>query len=138
MIEISHEDWISEACKRYQVPLKISFKCPVCGHSATVEEYSAAGAKDGQVGFVCIGRFNDKNTKSAFGGTYRDVPGGPCNYTGGGLIRLNPVRVIFKDGTHADYFDFTDSPLCEDEKYKSGSPDEHHCSSGDSRHLPRK
>lgn len=128
MITIKHEDWINEALKRYQNPQNISFRCPVCGHSATVSEYSDVGAKDGQIGFVCIGRFLVAH-KKAFGSSHKNIPNGPCDYTGGGFFRLNPVRVVFKDGTTSDYFDFSDSPLAENDKYKEKTSDEHHCPS---------
>lgn len=134
MITIKHEDWINEAMERYPNSSKISFKCPVCGHSATLEEYKLAGAKDGQIGFVCIGRFLNAH-KKAFGSSHENVPNGPCDYSGGGLFRLNPIRVLFKDGTHSDYFDFSDNPLSEDPKYRE-SPEEHHCPSGKTDTCP--
>ncbi len=62
------------------------FKCPVCGHVASVADYKNAGAPDGAVGFSCIGRYVGAK-REAFGGTGP----GPCNYAGGGLFKLNPV-----------------------------------------------
>jgi hypothetical protein len=32
--------------------------------------------------------------------------GGPCNYAGGGLFRLNPVTVVDPDGIENHAFDF--------------------------------
>ena len=73
------------------------FRCPVCGHAACGEEYLAAGAPEGAVGFSCIGRWMD-GARSAFGGSGP----GPCDYAGGGLFGLNPVHVIGA----GDFFEF--------------------------------
>lgn len=112
MIKITHEKWFEEATKRYGTNFKkISFKCPVCGFNATVQDYIDAGASPGQVGFVCIGRFySAENCKKAFGDKNKNKPG-PCDYTGGGLFKLNPVEVIHTDGTISCFFNFSDDPL---------------------------
>lgn len=127
-IEISHEEWIKEALSRNENTLFVKFKCPVCGHVATGQEYLDAGATEGAIGFVCIGRFLKTSMVSdAFGG--RKVKKGPCNYTGGGLFRLNPITVKFQDGTTADFFDFAENPLADNPKYNpeiKSSPDNHH------------
>ncbi len=67
--------------------MKWRFVCPACGHVASVQDYKDAAAPQGAVGFSCIGRFLP-DPREAFG----SGPG-PCNYAGGGLIRLNPVDV---------------------------------------------
>lgn len=127
-IKISHEDWVKEALSRNENPLQVKFKCPVCGYIATGQEYLDNGATEGAIGFVCIGRFKHSGMISdAFGG--RKVKHGPCNYTGGGLFRLNPITVIFQDGTEKDFFDFAENPLANNPKYNSeikSSPDNHH------------
>jgi len=33
----------------------------------------------------------------------------PCNYTGGGLIGINPITIIYPDGEKHNFFDFADS-----------------------------
>lgn len=109
-MEITHENWIEEAKKRYKKSDDIAFKCPLCGYVATVKEWKDGGADEREIGFSCIGRcvgvkreaFDSKSKK------------GPCNYTGGGLLQFNPVKVIFDDGNTASYFDFADEPLCGD------------------------
>lgn len=63
------------------------FVCPCCKHVATVGDWMAAGAPEGAVAFSCVGRWTGAK-REAFG----DGPG-PCNYAGGGLFKLNPVRV---------------------------------------------
>ena len=72
------------------------FVCPVCGHVQSVKDYKDAGAPVGAVAFSCIGRYL-KVSRDAL----RETGKGPCNYTGGGLLKLNPVEV---DGER--YFDF--------------------------------
>ena len=90
---ISIEDWRAEGEARYgKDKLKWRFKCPSCGYVQSVEDYRDAGAPEGHVAFSCIGRSlpdrQEMGTKE----------GGPCNYAGGGLIRLNPVVVVTPDG----------------------------------------
>lgn len=79
--------------------MKWAFVCPSCGHVQTVADYKAAGAPEGGVAFSCIGRYTGATQEL---GTKQ---GGPCNYAGGGLFRLNPVGVIFED-TKRDVFEF--------------------------------
>lgn len=111
-IEITYKTWLEEAKKRYKTSKEIRFKCPVCGHIATVAEYDEAGAPNGAIGFSCIGRYlNAGPIKRAFGNESKHKLPGPCDYTGGGLIGLNPIRVIFDDGSDSTFFDFADDPL---------------------------
>jgi len=105
--ELTHNEWIGEAQILFGTdPAQWAFRCPVCKHVATVQDYKNAGAPEGAVGFSCIGRWMDK-PENAF-----DVPAGetaqkgPCNYAGGGLIRLNPVTVAFPDGGKRQVFEF--------------------------------
>lgn len=67
------------------------FVCPSCGHVASVAEYKAAGAENA-IGYSCIGRWTGATQKAFAKGT------GPCDYAGGGLIGINPVRVVSEDG----------------------------------------
>jgi len=92
----SREAWIEEGVRRFGEVKKMAFVCPVCGHIATVQEWHDAGGDEG-VAFSCIGRWLDKK-KSAFrsGGTEK----GPCDYTGGGLLRFNPIEVTIDGEVH--------------------------------------
>lgn len=103
---ITYEKWKEEAKKRYP-DNNIVFVCPACGHRQSVKDYKAAGAPEGTWGFSCIGRFIKKENRRAFGGKGK----GPCDYAGGGLLPINPVCVIFEDGTLHTVFDFADEPL---------------------------
>ena len=94
---ITAAEWRADAVRRFgDDEMQWAFECPICKHVATVSEYQAAGAPVGAVGFSCIGRWM-KSARDAFGG---EGPG-PCNYTGGGLFRLNPVTVIDGDREHS-------------------------------------
>lgn len=64
------------------------WRCPICKHVATTAEYQAAGAPEAAVGFNCIGRYTGAKRTM-----YDAGQPGPCNYTGGGLFHLNPVRI---------------------------------------------
>ena len=99
-------EWQAEAQRRFgNDSAKWAFVCPICKHVATVDDYRKAGAPEGAVGFSCIGRWVP-NSRVAFGGEGK----GPCNYTGGGLFKLNPVRVIDPEGEEHQMFDFADAP----------------------------
>lgn len=80
------------------------FVCPCCGYIASAADYKDAGAPEGAVGFSCIGRWWDE-ARDAF-----DAGPGPCNYAGGGLIRVSPIEV---EGNY--YFDFDRTALKEKE-----------------------
>jgi hypothetical protein len=107
-MEIAHKDWIEEAKKRYETSDDIAFKCPSCGHIATVKEWKDAGADEGEIGFSCIGRRIGAKREALDSQSKK----GPCNYAGGGLIRLNPVKIVFDEGNATSVFDFADDPLC--------------------------
>lgn len=89
---VSLQEYFDECIDRFG-PNRDNWKfvCPSCGHVASVADYKAAGAQDA-IGFSCIGRWTGA-TQQAF----QEGPG-PCNYAGGGLICLNPVRVVSPDG----------------------------------------
>lgn len=100
----THEAWLAEARRRFGDDARTwSFLCPVCGWRASVQDWKAAGAPEGAVAFSCVGRWRP-NPRDAFGGE----GAGPCNYAGGGLFALNPVRVTMPDGTHHDVFQFAE------------------------------
>ena len=99
--ELTHAEWKKEAVALFGAdPLKWRFVCPLCGHVASVQDYRDAGAEEGLVAFSCIGRAlgSDKHLG--------DKSGGPCNYAGAELFRLNPVTVVFEDGTKSEFFEF--------------------------------
>jgi hypothetical protein len=104
LIEISHADWIARAKELFgDDPLAWRFVCPSCGYVASIADYKAAGAPRSAVAFNCIGRYTGATQEIGTQG------GGPCNYTGGGLFRLNPVTVRFEDSAKAQVFAFAEA-----------------------------
>lgn len=86
---MSLAEWHAEATKRFGPnPLHWRFVCPSCGHVASVRDWKDAGAEENDVAFSCVGRHLNAGGDKTF-----KKEGGPCNYAGGGLFRLNPVRV---------------------------------------------
>lgn len=93
----SVEEWRAEAERLFgDDPLKWKFECPSCGHVASVDDWRLAGAKESHAAFSCVGRFLPKAT------TFGKRPG-PCDYAGGGLLRINPVSI---GGREARFFQF--------------------------------
>lgn len=102
------QEWRKEAAARYgEDSLAWKFRCPCCGTVASVQDYKDAGGNPGAVAFNCIGRVKGAQ-REAF---EAEKKAGPCNYTGGGLFRLNPIIVIAEDGEKMEVFDFADRPL---------------------------
>jgi hypothetical protein len=60
---------------------------------------------EGAVAFSCVGRYSGANGE-AFNSKKL---GRPCNYAGGGLFKLNPVRVVDGEGKEHDVFAFADA-----------------------------
>lgn len=100
------EEWKAEAVRRFGTdPMSWKFVCPSCGHVASVKDWRDLGASEGEVAFSCVGR----HVESASAAFKKD--GGPCNYAGGGLFRLNPVKVVFEDDPQhpRETFDFAEA-----------------------------
>ena len=79
------------------------FVCPSCGHVASAPDWKAVGMTPGQVAFSCVGS-GMKKAADAFGGK----GSGPCNYAGGGLIRIGRVCIVELPDTY--FFDFAGLP----------------------------
>lgn len=93
---MTKKEWAAKGEKLFgKDQMKWKFVCPSCGHIASVQDYKDAGAGSGAVAFSCIGRYLKKPNEAFQQGK------SPCNYAGGGLIRINPLEV---DGE--GYFDF--------------------------------
>lgn len=107
LLETSHKtmtqaEWIAEGTRRFgEFGLAWRFVCPSCGHVATPKDWRDAGAPEGAIAFSCVGRYLGAKGDNSF---KRD--GGPCNYAGGGLFKLNPVRVIDDEGKEHNVFAF--------------------------------
>lgn len=84
------------------------FICPICKTPQTAQDFINAGVPEADaktsIAVECIGRWLP-NSEKAFGEKKRKK-GVPCNYAGYGLFKLNPVPVLFEDGTVFNAFDF--------------------------------
>lgn len=88
--EFTLDEWNAEGTKLFgDDKMKWAFKCPSCGHVATVSDWKDAGAPEGAVAFSCVGRYLSGPRRDFLNGSGE----GPCNYAGGGLFKLNPVTV---------------------------------------------
>lgn len=90
MRELTFEQWNEEGERRFGTDrAKWRFVCPVCKHVASAQDWRDAGAPEGALAFSCVGRWLEAPRRA-----FEDSGVGPCNYAGGGLFRLNPVRVV--------------------------------------------
>ena len=97
---MTQEQWRAEAVELFGPdPMDWKFVCPSCGHVASVRDWKDAGATEGEAAFSCVGRHLNADDKNTF-----QKKGGPCQYAGGGLFKLNPVKV---DG-HENVFAFAE------------------------------
>ena len=102
---LTHTEWLAEAKQRFGSQSgKWRFVCPSCKVETTVDEWQAAGAPEGAVAFSCIGRFTGGEGTMDQG----KAPKQPCNYTGGGLFKLNPVEVTDDGGVKHMLFEFAE------------------------------
>lgn len=100
-VPMTVDEWRAEALRLFGPDeMKWRFKCPACGHEASVQDWKDAGASSKQVAFSCVGRHME-DPRDAF-----SRGPGPCNYAGGGLFGLNPMKVdgqsLFAFGAPAD------------------------------------
>ncbi|GAX38929.1 VVA0879 family protein [Nodularia sp. NIES-3585] len=88
---MTRDEWLLEGQTLFgKDVLQWKFRCPCCGHIATVEDYKKAGAPESAVGFSCVGRWMELRKEAFDDKDKRDIP---CNYSGGGLINISPVEV---------------------------------------------
>ncbi len=109
--KMTSREWQAEAVKRFGKDSKQwKFVCPTCKHVQSLQDFIDTGMDAWEarrmIGFSCIGRVT-KDAKDAFDAL---AGKGPCNYAGGGLFRLNPVKVTQEDGTEHELFDFAEAP----------------------------
>lgn len=104
--KISHDEWLEEGIDLFGSDVKTwRFVCPVCGHVQTIQDFLDKTNLDKDtigtvIGFSCIGRWIEGSRESLTG-----EGKGPCDYAGGGLMRLNPIHVE-RDGKTQQAFDF--------------------------------
>jgi len=110
--KLTHAEWLAEGKRRFGEDFnKWRFVCPVCGFVQSVQDYKDAGAPQDAVAFSCVGRWR-KDAQDAMTASPAFVTKAkPCNYAGGGLFRLNPITVVFDDGTESQAFAFEGEEL---------------------------
>jgi len=93
IIEMTHEEWKQRGRELFgDDPKEWRFVCPSCGHVQTFNDFLALDMVpedvEKYVGFSCIGRFDGHGDTDICSGK------SPCNYTAGGLLNINPIKVI--------------------------------------------
>lgn len=115
-IKILHKEWEEMGTKLFgEDQMKWKFTCPVCGHIASMQDYKDAGAPQEEVAVSCIGRWTGIKRKLDDSGNSN---GHPCDYSGYGLFKLNPVKVIFEDGKENNIFNFSETCMTNEELKK--------------------
>lgn len=104
MRKISVEEFQAELkAQGVSSPDHVAVKCPACGtvqSKALLKDQGCPEDKiEGQIGFSCVGRWNDAGPPPRKGDdTPRDPPG--CNWTLGGLLSLHELEVTRGDENH--------------------------------------
>ena len=98
---MTYQEWKTEAISKFgEDPKDWKFVCPVCKYAQSIgdfEEQTKLTREEIErvIGFSCIGRWLDPSPPES-----KKSKGGPCNYAGGGLFRLNPVKIELEGETH--------------------------------------
>ncbi len=101
---LTKEEWVAEGQRRFGPAVsRWRFVCPSCNHVASVADWIEAKAPEEAVAFSCIGRWTGAPGSNTFGRA-----GGPCQYAGGGLFKLNPVLVVDENGKDHQVFAFAE------------------------------
>ena len=102
------EEWHREGEQRFgEDERKWAFKCPMCGHVATVQDFIDAGGHDTDPGQKCIGRVTGKGVDGLKDGVDK---GDGCNWAAFGLFHTlgKGLVVVMPDGHEVNVFDFAD------------------------------
>lgn len=121
-VVMTQEEWLAEGKKRFGENFMCwKFRCPMCGHVASVREFMEAGAKDPNCAYQeCIGRYTGKGSP-----VKGDSSG--CNWAAYGFFRIpngKGIIVIAKDGIGTECFPFADGSEERDESQTSESKNE--------------
>jgi hypothetical protein len=104
MRELRYTEWRAEGERRFGPDhMRWRFRCPSCKSVVTPADYKAAGVPDGAVAFSCVGRWMPETTA-----TLGKTGQGFCNYAGGGLFKLNPIKVTDPEGIEHQVFEFAE------------------------------
>ena len=90
---MTEKEWIEEGMRRFGKDwMKWRFRCPMCGHVASIEEMQAAGAKDPNCAYQeCIGRYTGK-------GSPKEGDSAGCNWAAYGLFGIPKGGVVVLTG----------------------------------------
>lgn len=99
--QYTKQEWLDEAKKRFGSDyLNWKFKCPMCGHVASIGDFKAAGAKSPDCSYVeCIGRYTGQPSPNK-------ATGQGCNWAAYGLFGI-PRGGAMVDGKRI--FDFAEA-----------------------------
>lgn len=101
----SIEEWKNEGVRRFGKDVKKwKFKCPMCGHIASVQDFIDAGADDAaNVAYVeCLGRYTGK-------GSPQKGDDSGCNWAAYGLFGIpNGGIYVSSDNKYIHIFDFAE------------------------------
>jgi len=98
----TQEEWKAEAQRRLgENFMNWKFKCPMCGHVASVRDFKNAGASDPNCAYTeCIGRYTGK-------GAPQKGDSSGCNWCSYGLFGIpndNADTIILPDGKEIRIF----------------------------------
>ena len=100
----SVEAWREEGGRRFGASyLKWRFRCPMCGHVASVQDFVSVGADANAAYNECIGRYTGK-------GAPQDGDDSGCNWCAYGLFGIPREHdtVISDDGGLIDVYPFAE------------------------------
>ena len=103
---IPAKEWLAEGRQLFGTDvMKWKFRCPMCGHVASVQDFKDAGADDPNDAFQeCIGRYKGAGAPGSPAGN----PNG-CNWAAYGLFGIPNGKgrlVMAEDGKVLEIFDF--------------------------------
>ena len=106
---LNYEDWREEGVRRFGLDvMDWRFVCPVCGHVASIQEWTDVGIRSGAA-TKCIGLWIGAQ-REAVGG---EGPG-PCNYTGDDMPARDTVLVTMPNGSGHYLLDFEPKAVVND------------------------
>lgn len=91
---MSQAEWLQEGARLFgKDPMQWKFKCVVCGHVQTGQDFAGIDRIDpmNTVYFSCLGRWK------------KDVG---CDWTLGGLFQIHVLEVVTEDGKAMPCFEF--------------------------------
>lgn len=102
-------EWQAEGRRRFGVPPKWKFQCPICGRVFSLFEVAqCVGPERAQIGTrECIGRVNGKGFKAFGDGPYSDNANG-CDYAAYGLFTSGFQVIAGNHDTHVHVLPFAE------------------------------